>query len=82
MDDGKSYDSVKSSGIEQSRSPIMQGERPLPVPPGLVERFIALTGTYGLLNRLDPAGRALVLVSIMSGEIPIDMDSRELVAIA
>ncbi|TIT03028.1 transcription termination/antitermination NusG family protein [Mesorhizobium sp.] len=90
------------------RSLIMQGERPLPVPSGLVERFIALTGRDGLLDfsgglaagaavrilsgpfaemigrldRLDPAGRARVLVAIMNGEIPIDMDSRELVAIA
>ncbi|RWL22681.1 MAG: transcription antiterminator NusG [Mesorhizobium sp.] len=90
------------------RSLIMQGERPLPVPSGLVERFIALTGRDGLLDfsgglaagasvrilsgpfaemigrldRLDPAGRARVLVAIMNGEIPVDMDSRELVAIA
>ncbi|TIP30115.1 MAG: transcription antiterminator NusG [Mesorhizobium sp.] len=90
------------------RSLIMQGERPLPVPSGLVERFIALTGKDGLLDfsgglaagasvrilsgpfaemigrldRLDPAGRARVLVAIMNGEIPVDMDSRELVAIA
>ncbi|TIM24039.1 MAG: transcription antiterminator NusG [Mesorhizobium sp.] len=90
------------------RSLIMQGERPLPVPSGLVERFIALTGKDGLLDfsggltagasvrilsgpfaemigrldRLDPAGRARVLVAIMNGEIPVDLDSRELVAIA
>lgn len=90
------------------RSLVMQGERPLPVPSGLVERFIALTGKDGLLDfsgglaagasvrilsgpfaemigrldRLDPAGRARVLVAIMNGEIPVDMDSRELVAIA
>ncbi|WP_292164081.1 transcription termination/antitermination NusG family protein [Mesorhizobium sp.] len=90
------------------RSLIMQGERPLPVPSGLVERFIALTGGDGLLDfrggltagasvrilsgpfaemigrldRLDPAGRARVLVAIMNGEIPVDLDSRELVAIA
>ncbi|TIM57135.1 MAG: transcription antiterminator NusG [Mesorhizobium sp.] len=90
------------------RSLIMQGERPLPVPSGLVERFIALTGRDGLLDfsgglaagasvrilsgpfaemigrldRLDPAGRARVLIAIMNGEIPVDMDSRELVAIA
>ncbi|WP_192361921.1 transcription termination/antitermination NusG family protein [Mesorhizobium mediterraneum] len=90
------------------RSLIMQGERPLPVPSGLVERFIALTGRDGLLDfsgglaagasvrilsgpfaemigrldRLDPAGRARVLVAIMNGEVPVDMDSRELVAIA
>lgn len=90
------------------RSLIMQGERPLPVPSGLVERFIALTGRDGLLDfrggltagasvrilsgpfaemigrldRLDPAGRARVLVAIMNGEIPVDLDSKELVAIA
>ncbi|TIL40486.1 transcription termination/antitermination NusG family protein [Mesorhizobium sp.] len=90
------------------RSLIMQAERPLPVPSGLVERLIALTGKDGLLDfsggltagasvrilsgpfaemigrldRLDPAGRARVLVAIMNGEIPVDMDSRELVAIA
>lgn len=90
------------------RSLIMQGDRPLPVPSGLVERFIALTGRDGLLDssggltagasvrilsgpfaemigrldRLDPAGRARVLVAIMNGEIPVDLDSRELVAIA
>ncbi len=90
------------------RSLIMQGDRPLPVPSGLVERFIALTGKDGLLDfsggltagasvrilsgpfaemigrldRLDPAGRARVLVAIMNGEIPVDLDSRELVAIA
>ncbi|AZN98671.1 transcription antiterminator NusG [Mesorhizobium sp. M9A.F.Ca.ET.002.03.1.2] len=90
------------------RSLIMQGERPLPVPSGLVERFIALTGRDGLLDfrgglttgvsvrilsgpfaemigrldRLDPAGRARVLVAIMNGEVPVDLDSRELVAIA
>ncbi|RWO61387.1 MAG: transcription antiterminator NusG [Mesorhizobium sp.] len=90
------------------RSLIMQGERPLPVPSGLVERFIALTDKDGLLDfsggltagasvrilsgpfaemigrldRLDPAGRARVLVAIMNGEIPVDLDSRELVAIA
>jgi transcriptional antiterminator RfaH len=36
----------------------------------------------GRLDRLDPAGRARVLVAIMNGEIPVDLDSRELVAIA
>lgn len=90
------------------RSLVMQGDRPLPVPSGLVERFIALTGTHGLLDfsgglaagasvrilsgpfaemigrldRLDPAGRARVLVAIMNGEIPVDLDTRDLVAIA
>jgi transcription antitermination factor NusG len=90
------------------RSLIMQGDRPLPAPAGLVERFIALTGEDGLLDfrgglttgtsvrilsgpfadmvgrldRLDPAGRARVLVAIMNGEIPVDLESRDLVAIA
>ncbi|MER9902022.1 transcription termination/antitermination NusG family protein [Mesorhizobium sp. M0103] len=90
------------------RSLVMQGDRPLPVPSGLVERFIALTGKDGLLDfrgglaagasvrilsgpfaemvgrldRLDPAGRARVLVAIMNGEIPVDLDTRDLVAIA
>ncbi|MER9837852.1 transcription antiterminator NusG [Mesorhizobium sp. M0145] len=90
------------------RSLVTQGDRPLPVPSGLVERFIALTGRHGLLDfsgglaagasvrilsgpfaemigrldRLDPAGRARVLVAIMNGEIPVDLDARELVAIA
>ncbi|MER8727128.1 transcription termination/antitermination NusG family protein [Mesorhizobium sp. M1027] len=90
------------------RSLVMQGDRPLPVPSGLVERFIALTGRHGLLDfsgglaagasvrilsgpfaemigrldRLDPAGRARVLVAIMNGEIPVDLDTRDLVAIA
>ncbi|MER9419192.1 transcription antiterminator NusG [Mesorhizobium sp. M0306] len=90
------------------RSLVMQGDRPLPVPSGLVERFIGLTGRHGLLDfrgglaagasvrilsgpfaemigrldRLDPAGRARVLVAIMNGEIPVDLDARELVAIA
>lgn len=90
------------------RSLVMQGDRPLPVPSGLVERFIALTGRHGLLDfsgglaagasvrilsgplaetigrfdRLDPAGRARVLVAIMNGEIPVDLDARDLVAIA
>ncbi|MER8386466.1 transcription antiterminator NusG [Mesorhizobium sp. M1380] len=89
------------------RSLVMQGDRPLPVPSGLVERFIALTGRHGLLDfsgglaagasvrilsgpfaemigrldRLDPAGRARVLVAIMNGEIPVDLDTRDLVAI-
>ncbi|WP_202380044.1 transcription termination/antitermination protein NusG [Mesorhizobium sp. 131-2-5] len=87
---------------------IMQGDRPSPVPLGLVERFIALTGTDGLLDfsgglkpgslvrivsgpfaeligrleRLDSTGRARVLVSIMNGEIPVDLESRGLVGIA
>ncbi|MER8680411.1 transcription termination/antitermination NusG family protein [Mesorhizobium sp. M1405] len=90
------------------RSLVMQGDRPLPVPLGLVERFIALTGKDGLLDfsgglaagasvrilsgpfaemigrldRLEPSGRARVLVALMNGEIPIDMDARDLVAIA
>ncbi|MER9872478.1 transcription termination/antitermination NusG family protein [Mesorhizobium sp. M0195] len=90
------------------RSLVMQGDRPLPVPSGLVERFIALTGRHGLLDfsgglaagasvrilsgpfaemigrldRLDPAGRARVLVAIINGEIPVDLDTRDLVAIA
>ncbi|MER9926265.1 transcription antiterminator NusG [Mesorhizobium sp. M0048] len=90
------------------RSLVMQGDRPLPVPSGLVERFIALTRRHGLLDfsgglsagasvrilsgpfvemigrldRLDPAGRARVLVAIMNGEIPVDLDTRDLVAIA
>lgn len=90
------------------RSLVMQGDRPLPVPSGLVERFIALTGRRGLLDfsgglaagasvrilsgpfaemigrldRLDPAGRARVLIAIMNGEIPVDLDTRDLVAIA
>lgn len=90
------------------RSLVTQGDRPLPVPSGLVERFIALTGedglldfsaglaagasvrilsgpladTIGRLDRLDPAGRARVLVAIMNGEIPVDLDARDLVAIA
>ncbi|TIN26426.1 transcription termination/antitermination NusG family protein [Mesorhizobium sp.] len=96
------------NGTFSVRSLIMQGDRPLPVPSGPVERFIALTGKDGLLDfsggltagasvrilsgpfaemigrldRLDPAGRARVLVAIMNGEIPVDMDSRELVTIA
>jgi transcription antitermination factor NusG len=90
------------------RSLIMQGDRPTPVPSGLVERFMTLTGEDGLLDfsgglaagasvrilsgpfaemigrldRLDPAGRARVLIAIMNGEIPVDLDSRDLVAIA
>lgn len=90
------------------RSLVMQADLPLPVPSGLVERFIALTGRHGLLDfsgglaagasvrilsgpfaemigrldRLDPAGRARVLVAIMNGEIPVDLDTRDLVAIA
>ncbi|MER9445695.1 transcription antiterminator NusG [Mesorhizobium sp. M0340] len=90
------------------RSLVMQGDRPLPVPSGLVERFIALTGrdglldfsgglaagtsvrilsgplaeTIGRLHRLDPDGRARVLVAMMNGEIPVDLDARDLVAIA
>ncbi|MER8846087.1 transcription termination/antitermination protein NusG [Mesorhizobium australicum] len=90
------------------RSLIMQGDRPLPVPFGLVERFIALTGEDGLLDfsggllpgssvrivsgpfaeligrldRLDPTGRARVLISFMNGEIPVDLESRGLVGIA
>ncbi|MEV8663322.1 transcription termination/antitermination NusG family protein [Mesorhizobium ciceri] len=90
------------------RSLIMQGDRPSPVPFGLVERFIALTGKDGLLDfssglkpgssvrilsgpfaeligrldRLDSTGRARVLVAIMNGEIPIDLESSGLVAIA
>ncbi|MER9546235.1 transcription antiterminator NusG [Mesorhizobium sp. M0437] len=90
------------------RSLVTQGDRPLPVPSGLVERFIASTGedglldfsgglaagasvrilsgplaeTIGRLDRLDPAGRARVLVAIMNGEIPVDLDARDLVAIA
>jgi transcription antitermination factor NusG len=89
------------------RSLVMQGDRPLPVPSGLVERFIALTGEDGLLDfsgglaagapvrilsgpfadmigrldRLDSAGRARVLVAIMNGEVPVDMDSRDLIAV-
>ncbi|MFA6031741.1 MAG: transcription termination/antitermination NusG family protein [Myxococcota bacterium] len=90
------------------RSLVMQGERPLPVPSGLVERFIALTGEDGLLDftgglnvgtavrilsgpfadmigrldRLDSAGRARVLVAIMNGDVPVEMESRDLVAVA
>ncbi|MER9791310.1 transcription termination/antitermination NusG family protein [Mesorhizobium sp. M0213] len=90
------------------RSLVMQGDRPLPVPSGLVERFIALTRKDGLLDfsgglaagasvrilsgplaeqigrldRLDPAGRARVLVAIMNSEIPVDLYARDLVAIA
>ncbi|PDQ18543.1 transcription antiterminator NusG [Mesorhizobium sanjuanii] len=90
------------------RSLVMQGDRPLPVPSGLVERFIALTGEDGLLDfrgglaagasvqilsgpfaemigrldRLDPAGRARVLVAFMNGEVAVDLDARDLVAIA
>ncbi|RAZ91737.1 transcription antiterminator NusG [Mesorhizobium hawassense] len=90
------------------RSLIMQGDRPSPVPFGLVERFIALTGKDGLLDfssrlklgssvrilsgpfaelvgrldRLDSTGRARVLVAIMNGEIPIDLESSGLVTIA
>jgi len=89
------------------RSLVMQGDRPLPIPPGLVEQFIALTGEdgqldfsgrlgtgtsvrilsgpfaemIGRLDRLDSTGRARVLVAIMNGEIPVDLESRELVAI-
>ncbi|MER8555052.1 transcription antiterminator NusG [Mesorhizobium sp. M1217] len=90
------------------RSLVMQGDRPLPVPSGLIERLLGLTGRNGLLDfsgglaagapvrirsgpfaemigrldRLDPAGRARVLVAIMNGEIPVDLDARDLVAIA
>ncbi|MFB9985618.1 transcription termination/antitermination protein NusG [Mesorhizobium kowhaii] len=90
------------------RSLIMRGDRPSPVPIGLVERFIALTGKDGLLDfsgglkpgssvrilsgpfaeligrldRLDSTGRARVLVAIMNGEIPIDLESSGLVVIA
>lgn len=90
------------------RSLIMQGDRPLPVPFGLIERFIALTGEDGLLDfsggllpgssvrivsgpfaeligrldRLDPTGRARVLISFMNGEIPVDLESKGLVGIA
>ncbi|MER8370165.1 transcription termination/antitermination NusG family protein [Mesorhizobium sp. M1378] len=90
------------------RSLVMQGDWPLPVPSGLVERLIELTGRDGLLDfsgglaagasvrilsgpfaemigrldRLDSAGRARVLVAIMNGEIPVDLDARDLVAIA
>jgi transcriptional antiterminator RfaH len=89
------------------RSLVMQGDRPLAAPSGLVERLIALTGDDGLLDfsdgltagnsvrilsgpfaamvgrldRLDPAGRARVLVAIMNGEISVDLESRDLVAI-
>ncbi|MBZ9674719.1 transcription termination/antitermination protein NusG [Mesorhizobium sp. ES1-1] len=90
------------------RSLVMQGERPLPVPSGLVERFIALTGKDGLLDftgglnvgtavrilsgpfadmigrldRLDSAGRARILVALMKGDIPVELESRDLVAVA
>ncbi|TGP30206.1 hypothetical protein EN828_28175 [Mesorhizobium sp. M2D.F.Ca.ET.185.01.1.1] len=90
------------------RSLIMRGDRPSPVPSGLVERFMALTGKDGLLDfsgglklgssvrilsgpfaeligrldRLDSTGRARVLVAIMNGEIPIQLESSSLVAIA
>ncbi len=89
------------------RSLVMQGDRPLPIPPGLVERFIALTGEDGLLDlsggldagasvrilsgpfaemigrleRVGPTGRARVLIAIMNGEIPVDLEMRELVAV-
>lgn len=90
------------------RSLVMQAERPLPVPPGLVERFIASTGEDGLLDfsaglvagasvrilsgpfaemigrldRLDSTGRARVLIAIMNGEIPVDLESRDLASVA
>lgn len=46
------------------------------------DSFRSFAEMIGRLDRLDPAGRARVLVAIMNGEIPVDMDSRELVAIA
>lgn len=47
------------------RSLIMQGERPVPCPHGLVERFVEMTGLDGLLDlssRLD-AGQSVRVVS-------------------
>lgn len=47
------------------RSLIMQGERPVPCPRGLVERFVEMTGQDGLLDlssRLD-AGQSVRVVS-------------------
>lgn len=47
------------------RSLIMQGERPLPCPPGLVERFITMTGDDGLLDLSSKlaAGQSVRIVS-------------------
>ena len=90
------------------RSLVMQGERPIPVPSGLVEQLVAMTSEDGLLDfsgglsegasvrivsgpfaemigridRLDPAGRVRVLVGLMNGQVPVGLDSRDLVVIA
>lgn len=88
------------------RSLVMQGERPVPCPPGLVEAMIASTSadglvdfsaslgpgapvrlasgpfaeTMGVLERLDPAGRARVLIAIMGGEVAVSVAAKDLVA--
>lgn len=88
------------------RSLIVQGHRPVPCPPGLVEQLIAFTDAEGLLDfssvlqagntvrivsgpfadlvgmleKLDSANRARVLLKIMSGEIAVSMDVKDLVA--
>ncbi|MBN9274022.1 MAG: KOW motif-containing protein, partial [Mesorhizobium sp.] len=36
----------------------------------------------GRIDRLDPAGRVRVLVALMNGQVPVGLDSRDLVVIA
>jgi transcription antitermination factor NusG len=65
---------------------VVQGDRPQPVPPGIVETLIASTGSDGLLqlatapqfaeylgtlDRLDDSGRVRVLLDILGRRVPI-----------
>jgi transcription antitermination factor NusG len=88
------------------RSLVMQGERPVPCPEGLVEAMISATGadglldfsaaldpgapvrlasgpfadTIGVLERLDSAGRARVLIAIMNGEVAVSVAAKDVLA--
>lgn len=89
------------------RSLIMQSERPIPCPGGLVEKLIEAADEAGVINlstqlqpgqrvkvrsgpfaefvgtlqKVDMAGRAQVLLEVMSGERAVKMDSQILRAI-
>lgn len=45
------------------RSLVMAGERPIPVPPGLVERFIEMTDNSGLMGAELRAGQRVEILS-------------------
>jgi transcription antitermination factor NusG len=94
------------NGTAGVRSLVMQGDRPVPCPAGLVEAMIEATDgeglvdfssslgpgasvrlasgpladTIGVLERLDSAGRARVLVAIMSGEVRVSVPAKDLLA--